>query len=442
MNPSIRNRLLSTTTVVLVVFLALTGYVLDRAYQASVLSGVEEQLKLVIYAVMSVVEEESAQLVVLEGLSEPRLSQPDSGLYAQISDDLSGAIWTSASAVATDVRFSQIDSEPGAFVFSEATGRYQLIYTVIWEGLETERVNFIAATDQAPVVRSIHQFRGTLGAGFALSMVFFIVAQLAALRWGLRPLRDMAEEVEALEKGEKEQMSDTYPLELQGLAGNLDRFVEHEQRSRTRYRNALEDLAHSLKTPLAVVKNSLLELQPDKGLMGEQLERMSSTVTHQLSKASARGPVVVGKPVDISKQINRLVPALKTAYVDKGIQIELVLAETAFVRGDESDFLEIFGNLLENAFKYTATEVAVCLNVVELGSGRAAIEVFVEDNGRGIPLERRKEVLNRGKRLDEIEPGQGIGLAVVADLVELYGGRLTISDSDLGGARIRVQLPY
>ncbi|MGK0221110.1 MAG: two-component system sensor histidine kinase PhoQ, partial [Limisphaerales bacterium] len=182
--------------------------------------------------------------------------------------------------------------------------------------------------------------------------------------------------------------------------------------------------------------------QPDKGLMGEQLERMSSTVTHQLSKASARGPVVVGKPVDISKQINRLVPALKTAYVDKGIQIELALAETAFVRGDESDFLEIFGNLLENAFKYTATEVAVCLNVVELESGGAAIEVFVEDNGRGIPLERRKEVLNRGKRLDEIEPGQGIGLAVVADLVELYGGRLTISDSDLGGARIRVQLPY
>lgn len=431
----------------LVVFLALTGYVLDQAYRASVVSGVEGQLKLVIYAVMGVVEEESAQLMVLEELSEPRLSQPDSGLYAQISDDLNGAIWTSPSAVATDVGFSQIESEPGAFMFSEATGRYQLVYTVIWEGLETERVSFMAATDQAPVVRSINRFRGTLGAGFALSMVFFIVAQLAALRWGLRPLRDMAQEVEALEKGEREQMSDTYPLELQGLAGNLDRFVEHEQRSRTRYRNALEDLAHSLKTPLAVVKNILLEVQPDKALMGEQLERMSSTVTHQLSKASARGPIVVGKPVDISKQIKRLIPALKTAYVDKGIQIELEFAESAFVRGDESDFLEIFGNLLENAFKYTATEVAVHMNVLELDSdgpreGHAGIEVWIEDNGRGIPVERRTEVLNRGKRLDEIQPGQGIGLAVVADLVDLYGGLLTISDSDLGGARISVQLPY
>ena len=181
--------------------------------------------------------------------------------------------------------------------------------------------------------------------------------------------------------------------------------------------------------------------------MGEQLERMTSTVTHQLSKASVRGPVVVGKPVDISRQIRRLIPALKTAYVDKGIQIELELAETAVVRGDEGDFLEILGNLLENAFKYTVTEVAVHLTVLapdsdDLREGQAGIEVWIEDNGRGIPPERRTEVLNRGKRLDEIEPGQGIGLAVVADLVELYGGLLTISDSDLGGARISLQLPY
>lgn len=421
---------------VLVLFLVSTGFFLDRAYRASVLSGVEEQLKLVVYAVMGSVEEEDGRLFVVEGLSEPRLARPDSGLYAQVRDDLSGPLWASASLTTTDILFTSEFSEPGAFVFSERGAHFILSYTVIWEGLESERVTFLAATDQAPVNRSIRQFRGTLGTGFAVSMVFCVFAQLAALRWGLRPLHDMAAEVAALEKGEREKLSAAYPLELQGLASNLDRFVEHEQRSRSRYRNALEDLAHSLKTPLAVVRNSLLDAQPDKALLGEQLERMTTTVRHQLSKASARGPVVVGQAVNIGQQVSRLIRAVETAYVEKGIEVETNLSETAIARGDESDFLEIFGNLIENAFKYTRSKVQISVT-----SHDGKVLAIIADDGHGIPLARRAEVLNRGKRLDEIEPGQGIGLAVVADLINLYQGQLSIGESDLGGALLEVSLP-
>lgn len=422
----------------LVIFLTLTGWVLDRSFRMSVTAGAEEQLRLVVYSVMGAVEDEGGRLQVGVDISEPRLSQPDSGLYARVADDLNGALWVSPSAT-SDVNFDTGAAEPGAFVFVEAAlplPRYVLSYTVIWEGADVERVTFSAAVDQAPFAASIGEFRRSLGVGFGLAMLVFVLAQILSLRWGLRPLRVMADEVQALESGDVQTMRDGYPRELQGLAKNLERFIEHEQRSRSRYRHALEDLAHSLKTPLAVIRNTLIETRVDRSLLVEQLERMESTVTNQLSKASARGPVVVGKPVDIGVQVERLVRALQTAYIEKGVDVSLSKEASPRVRGDESDFLEMFGNLAENAFKYTNSKVSI---VVRQEKNEAL--VLVEDDGDGIPEDLRADVLNRGKRLDEIQPGQGIGLAVVAELVVLYAGRLEIRESDLGGAQIEVRLP-
>ncbi len=422
----------------LVIFLTLTGWVLDQSFRSSVTAGAEEQLRLVVYSVMGAVEDEGGSLQVGEDLSEPRLSQPDSGLYASVADDLNGALWISPSTT-SEVNFDTGAAEPGAFVFAESAQplpRYVLSYTVIWEGADVERVTFSAAVDQAPFAASIGQFRRSLGVGFALAMLVFVVAQILSLRWGLRPLRVMADEVQALESGDAQTMQDGYPRELQGLANNLERFIEHEQRSRSRYRNALEDLAHSLKTPLAVIRNTLIEPQVDRSLLTEQLERMESTVTNQLSKASARGPMVVGKPVDIGLQVERLVRALQTAYIEKGVAVSLVKEASPLVRGDESDFLEIFGNLAENAFKYTSSQVSIAVR-----REHDEAVVSVQDDGDGIPEDLRADVLNRGKRLDEIQPGQGIGLAVVAELVALYSGSLEISESELGGAQIEVRLP-
>ena len=392
---------------------------------------------------MGAVDDIDGRLAIGDELSEPRLSQPESGLYVRVSDDINGAIWTSPSAATTDVNFSVEGAEPGAFVFADIAApipRYVLSYTVIWEGADVERVTFSAAVDQGPFRRTLNEFRRTLGFGFALAMIVFVIAQLLALRWGLRPLHVMAGEVEALETGEADSLQGGYPRELEGLANNLERFIEHEQRSRSRYRNALEDLAHSLKTPLAVIRNALATQDVDRPLMSEQLERMESAVTSQLSKASARGPMVVGKQVDIARQVERLVRALSTAYVDKGVDVSLDASSEAMVRGDEADFLEIFGNLSENAFKYTLSKVSISVDQ-KSGQQNQSVVVTIEDDGEGIPPELRADVLDRGKRLDQIQPGQGIGLAVVAELVTLYSGTLDIEDSELGGALIRVTLP-
>jgi two-component system, OmpR family, sensor histidine kinase PhoQ len=442
LNHSIQSRLLITTTFVLVVFLTITGWILDRSFRTSVVTGAEEQLRLVIYSLMGSVQEQDGQLTFSQGVAEPRLTQPDSGLYAQVAGESNEVIWVSPSAATTSVDFPRVQTQPGLFVFREVDGaaaRFHLSYTVIWEGVDTEYVVFSAATDQQPFRIAINQFRRSLGIGLGAVTALFIMAQLLALRWGLLPLRTMAAEVQELESGEREALSRVYPRELEGLAENLGRFIDHEQRSRTRYRNALDDLAHSLKTPLAVVRNSLLEPTPDKTLVSEQLERMETTVTHQLTKASAAGPVVVGKSVDVGQLVERLLRALQTAYLDRAINVEKQLDEAVFVRGDERDFMEIIGNLLENAFKYTDNAVRVSVTTGQNPGSSATITI--EDNGEGIPPTLRDEVLRRGRRLDQIESGQGIGLAVVAELVALYNGSLEITDSSLGGARLTVLLP-
>ena len=203
----------------------------------------------------------------------------------------------------------------------------------------------------------------------------------------------------------------------------------------SRYRNTMEDLAHSLKTPLAVAKNALLEHQVPRMLLDEQIERMETTVTHQLSRASLAGPVVMGKSVALDEVVQRLLRALQTAYTERGICVTTDLETGATAMGDERDFMEMLRNLLENAFKYTQSQVQV-----SVARGNSVL-ITIEDDGGGIPESLRAEVLSRGARLDEIVSGQGIGLAVVSDLVQLYKGNLAIDDSEMGGAKISVTIP-
>ncbi|MGE0624679.1 MAG: ATP-binding protein [Pseudomonadales bacterium] len=437
MKAGIQTRLLLITTVVLGTFLSLAGVVLDRSFRASVLSGAEEQLRLVTYSLMGSMEKAGPLLTFGAELPEPRLHQPESGLYASVVGRDDGAIWQSPSAVTTSVRFPQPDwNELGAFEFRELDGQLFLTsYTVIWE--DESELSFLVATDQRPFLTTIADFRRNLYVGLGAVTVFFVLAQVLAVRWGLRPLRTMAGEVRELEEGRRERLSDAYPRELRGLAENLDRFIAHEERSRSRYRKAMEDLAHSLKTPLAVMRNELAGRSGDGGnaLVREQLDRMESTVTHQLNRASVSGPVVVGRSVNVGELVNRLLRALNTAYRDRQIQVDKDLPDGLAVRGDERDLLELLGNVLENAFKYTRTRVYVS------GRQAGAVVLTIEDDGPGIDAARRQEVLNRGTRADEIQPGQGIGLAMVSELIAVYNGRLAIGESRWGGASIRLELP-
>lgn len=445
MRSGIQFRLTTVTTLVLIGILTLAGWILDRSFRASTLAGVEEQLRLVIYSLMGMAHADALGIRVDE-LSEPRLSQPESGLYAAVWEPGTGREWRSPSALTTNVDKGPVEAVLGEFRFSETNAggvpRFMLSYLVIWDDADESQLIFQVAADQAPTLAMIGSFRRNLAWGLALVILLVIGAQILAIRWGLRPLRVMAEEVRALEEGRREGLSDSYPKELTGLRQNLARFIAHEHRRRTRYRHALEDLAHSLKTPLAVIRNALGGSVPadgephgERGLIAEQLDRMEGVVTHQLSRATVAGPVVVSRPVDIARLAERLIRALKTAYSDRGLAVEVRLPPALSVRGDERDLMDIFGNLLENAFKYTRSKVRIS------GQSGAMAVMRIEDDGPGVDAAIRDDILNRGARGDQVQPGQGIGLSVVSELIQLYGGAFRIGASPLGGASIEVRLP-
>lgn len=446
MKLGIQSRLLLLESLVLALFLSGIGLVLDRSFQASVRGSAEEQLRLLVFSLMGSVEDNDGVLQIGLEIPEPRLSQPDSGLYGAVFGALDEVFWRSPSSIGADFEFPgrSVRLNPGDFLFApvqlNGVAHFSLSYSVIWESVEDVQLLFNVVADQAPYARSMTSFRRSLYVGLAGVIVLFAVFQVVAVRWGLRPLREMAEEVAELESGRRDRLSAQYPTELVGLARNLDRFVVHEQRSRTRYRKAMEDLAHSLKTPLAVLRNGLRDPRfaaaaDQHELMNEQVDRMETTVSYQLSRASVTGPVIVGKRVPVAALVDRLLRALGTAYQERRLTAVSEVPANFVIRGDERDLLEVIGNLLENAFKYSRSRI-----LVRAEETTARVLIF-EDDGPGIAPSDWEAVLNRGSRADQVQPGQGIGLSVVAELVSLYEGQLSVDRSRLGGALIRVEFP-
>jgi two-component system sensor histidine kinase PhoQ len=263
-----------------------------------------------------------------------------------------------------------------------------------------------------------------------------LLALLAALAWGLRPLRTVAAEVRAIESGAQQRLTRDYPKELKHLTDNINALLLHEHAQQVRYKNALGDLAHSLKTPLAVLRGIGDSVGEQSPTLNEQIDRMDNIVQYQLQRAATTGRSALTTPIPLRPTLERLLTTLHKVYRDKGVTVELALQEAVAFRGDEGDLMELLGNLLDNAFKWAAGTVRISAH-----ASRSVLELCVEDDGPGIEDAQAAQVLQRGVRLDENTPGHGIGLPMVRDIVEAYEGRLTIKRSDRGGARIAIFLP-
>ena len=399
----LQSRLLLITALVLSACLGAVGWLLDESFDEAVQTGAEEQLRAVAHGLLGAAEERDNELVIAAELGEPRLSQPDSGLYAYVDSPGGWTIWRSPSIA---VAASDISAEPpsprpapGEFLFSRADtkrapARFVLAYTVIWEALGDAEVTFWVLADQLPYRRQVEEFRNSIAAGLGGAAVVFIVIQFAAVRWGLTPVRRMAERIRGLESGVRRDIGDDFPRELSGLARNVNRFIAHEQANRDRYRRAMDDLAHSLKTPLAVLKNAVRQADGGAGVFREQIERMETTVGHQLSRAATVPTTLPMTSIAVMPTAARIVHALERAYAGKGVATEIAASALA-VRVDERDLMEMLGNLIENAFKYSRGRVRLSAE-----ASAEAVAVLVEDDGDGIPSAQRELVLERGTRAD------------------------------------------
>jgi two-component system sensor histidine kinase PhoQ len=440
---SLNARVALGAALVLAVFLVLSAIALERAFRDSARNARQERLLAQIYLLMAAAEvDPQGRLTLASGPSEPRLDQPGSGLYAAISDSAGKLVWRSRSTLSVDAphgaplpagaqRFEEVDSDPGFLVES---------FGVSWATTGGSfPFTFSVAEDRRPYAEQLAVYRRSLWTWLGAMALLLLAAQWAILRWGLSPLRRVADELTRLERGEQERIAGDYPTELQRLTDNLNTLLVHERAQQKRYRDALADLAHSLKTPLALVRGALRDTaptDPTRRSLAEQVDRMDRIVAYQLQRASTSGRSGLAAPQPLRPAVERMLAALAKVYGDKSIATEVAADAALRFRGDEGDLTELLGNLLDNAFKWGRDRVRVS---AEAAGGRLTLSV--EDDGPGIAPEQAQRVLERGVRADQSVPGQGIGLAVVRDIVDAYEGELRIERSALGGARIVLVLP-
>lgn len=431
-----------TVSALLIVFLGFAGLFVERLFSRQAESAQRNLLDAQMVALIAATEvsADGASLTA-NGTTEPRLQTPGSGLYAAVYALDGQLLWRSESLVGTFVDLT--NSLRSGEVRYEDRGKPPLEpMAVVWRGItwqfapgREQQLVFAVATSLAPSLAVLQRLRRNLIAGSLAFAGLLIGALLWVLRGATRPLRQLEDEIAAVEAGERQNLSEGFPREVAGVAAGLNTLLNGERKRIARYRNNLADLAHSLKTPLAVIRASL-GAGADVVIAGE-VDKMNSLIDRQLKRAAMSGGVTLGQtPIELAPLLAELRVTLLRAYSHKDLSLELnVLAGAAF-RGDRTDLLEMMGNLLDNACKWCASRVSA-----KVHGDLQLLHIDIEDDGPGMPASLVASGPSRGLRADEATPGHGFGLAMVRDIAESYGGELSLGTSKLGGALASLRLP-
>jgi two-component system sensor histidine kinase PhoQ len=448
---SIKSRLTFGSMIVLVIFMILTAIALEKAVVKRALQAEEDKLQVMIYSLLAAVDQSHDGLSVTvanERLFESRLMTRDSGLYAILYNEHNEKIWVSVSSTESTVwkDFPRAkNTTVGDWQFSTQTlskqYQFRLAFGILWPDAndQLQRYDVVLWQDASDYFWQLDRFRQTLWAWLSITIVLLLIVMYLVMMWSLRPLKKVGLEIKAIEDRKQTGFEQNYPTEITPLTDNLNILLSREQYQHQRYRNAMDDLAHSLKTPLAVL-NGLTDNdslgRSELATMREQTARMNQIVSYQLQRATNVVGVKIDKPIDLIVIINKISTALEKVYLEKRVQFDSTLPNSILIRMDESDCYEVMGNLLDNAFKYCQDKMRI--NCIETKNDE--IELNIEDNGSGLSSPEIDRILNRGTRLDEANEGQGIGLAVVAELVNSYNVNLRFEPSTLGGLKVVLTL--
>ena len=452
---SLKVRLIFSALFMIVVMLPIIGITLNNAFDKQLKSAIKNELKAQSFSIFSVAEVENKQLLMPEQLLENQFNVIQSGLYALIATipeplipnlavsysskpyikqtavTESSILWKSHSLLALPLPNQLPSPEIGKSFFSEQQldGKIHLVYSFSAsfneEGQEFP-ITLHIIKDQSEFLSVASEFKQKLWTWLGVLMVLFIVVQIVWLIWTLKPLNKLKNELVNIEKGNKNSLQETYPVELEQVTIQLNALLNTEQNQRKRYRHALADLAHSLKTPLAVIQ-SQSELSASSK---EQLTSISRMIEHQLKRAQSAGESSWHLGIEVKGVAEKLVNTLAKIYQEKSLDIEIKVNEKAIFKGDESDLMEILGNVLDNACKAAKQQVSLNIEVKN-----KQLLFIIADDGVGISEQQRQTIFVRGVRADTYQKGHGIGLAIVRDLVSSYHGNLQIKASpELKGA--------
>jgi len=441
---SLRVRLMAAAFILAVLFMIGLLPALQSTFSLALRESIEQRLASDATTLISAARVENGQLQMPDLLPDERFNLPDSRLLGYIYNREGDLVWRSRATTEQSINYKpRYDGMGAQFAhIREPNGEEYFVYDVEVKllGGKSAAYSIVALQPVREYKLILSGLREKLSLGFGAALLALLVLLWAGLTWGLRALRQLSSELDEIESGKRDSLSETHPRELLRLTGSLNRLLSSEREQRGRYRDSLGDLAHSLKTPLALLQgvSETIAQRPENieqaRILQSQIERMSQQIGYQLQRASLRKSGLVRHQVPLKPVLDSLCSTLEKVYRDKPVQVTYAIPENAQVPMEQGALLEMLGNLLENAYRLCLSEVKI-----SLGYSGEALELSVEDDGLGVPPDQRARILQRGERLDRQNPGQGIGLAVVKDIIESYDALLILDDSPLGGAAFRVR---
>jgi len=373
-------------------------------------------------------------------LDEHRLSpgyqRPYSGHYFRI--DFDGGHWRSRSL--WDLELPQPESAGLHADLELAKSKQSLLLLHNEYRKFGQKISITVAQDYTPVQASfVLVQRIGLALGLA-ALILILILQRVTVRRALRPLDRAREQIFQLQQGQRSQLDDEVPLELEPLVAQINHLLAHTEDSLKRSRNALGNLGHALKTPLAVLmslaEGQKLEQHPQvRALLRGQLHQIQQRLERELNRARLSGDALPGARFDCDSELPGLFSTLRMIHGEH-LELNNRVPPGRVLPWDREDILELLGNLLDNACKWADSSVSLGISLESTGYC-----LLVDDDGPGIPDDQREEVLGRGNRLDEQVNGHGLGLGIVKDIVESWGGRIRLLDSAMGGLQVRIDLP-
>lgn len=450
--PSLVRRLVILAAGWSLTVLLISAVVLALLFQQAALRRFDQGLSELIDNLLAGTTVAETGEVLAPALTDIRALRAYSGRYWQIVEPLPDGQWRivvrsrslwDAELTAPEDLIARLEDEPGRPLIYETRGPLNqplraMASRATLPGREAPLI-FMAAEDRSPIDSDVRGFVTATAVAFLLLGAGLIGAVVFQVRFGLRPLFALRREVASVRRGKAEQIAGRYPVELEPLANELNALVAHNQEVVERQRTHVGNLAHALKTPLSVM---LTEARQTPGDLGEVVERqaevMRQQVDHHLrrARAAARTPGR-GERTEVADVLDELARTLTRIFQDKGVDIDWDAEDGLYFQGERQDLLELAGNAMENAGKWCAGRVRV--RAVPLSDER--LRLTIEDDGPGLPTDRRQEVLRRGARLDESAPGSGLGLSIIDELARAYGGELRLETAALGGLAVVLELP-
>jgi len=428
----------------LIVALVATGFLLTDLYSRALDTSLSDTLDFHVESLAGALLETGDPQSQDIALADPRFGRPRSGWYWVIRGADGTLENLSSSVVGIDTPDIPgpigVTGRETAIMDDSFGTSMRVVERMVTLGPDTYEI--VVTGNLSEILELVGNFRGqafiVLGAvGIMLAMMSFIVA-----RFAMRPVDRLSAAIESVRAGESAAVTGTYPREIAPLAEEVNELLRSNTQIIERARNQVGNLAHGLKTPIAVLRN---EASTQKGALADvvlaESDKMSTMVTTYLERARlAARTSVVGKKADAAMIITRLTRVMSKIHPDIGITLHPHDASLPWFRGDEADLEEIVGNLLDNACKWSAGQVEVRLTA-EPGTPGGQLRIDIADNGPGLSESDAQKVLRRGVRLDEKTPGSGLGLDIVKELVDVYGGDLALKRSALGGLLVELRLP-